>query len=103
MTDLTIEQRVAAGVAWLDANKPGWAGRIDLGALNMRSPHRCVLGQLFGNYWQAPEDLHGDAGMRMGFESVIPVAEFVVDFKLLGDEWTKVITSRREAVVSDAR
>jgi hypothetical protein len=34
------------GAAWLDEHDPGWAARVDPGALRMRSACNCVLGQL---------------------------------------------------------
>jgi hypothetical protein len=43
----TITERVAAGAAWLDANRPGWVERIDLDTLDLGDPCRCVLGQDF--------------------------------------------------------
>jgi hypothetical protein len=42
--------RVARGAAWLDGERPGWAGIIRLHELSMSSCSRCVLGQLFGDY-----------------------------------------------------
>lgn len=35
--DKTVEQRVAAGAAWLDRYHPGWELSIDPAKLNIRS------------------------------------------------------------------
>lgn len=43
----TIAERVAAGVAWLDQNRPGWVQRINLDTLDLGDPCQCVLGQEF--------------------------------------------------------
>ena len=39
--------RVAAGATWLDIVRPGWDGLVVLDTLDMTSPHRCILGQVF--------------------------------------------------------
>lgn len=43
----TARERVERGAAWLDENVDDWWDKVDLIALDMRSPCRCVLGQLF--------------------------------------------------------
>lgn len=55
-----LDQRVARGIEWLDANAPeGWQARINLHKFNMADPCRCVLGQVFGDYWDAMENMVG--------------------------------------------
>lgn len=63
----TVPERVAAGVAWLDANHPGWVARVNPGLLRMSDCARCVLGQLFGNYNDVAITF-GDS-QRYGFDS----------------------------------
>lgn len=60
MTDTTtdtiappVADRVAAGAAWLDTTRPGWESLIDLDRLSMTDCNACVLGQSFGDYWDA--------------------------------------------------
>lgn len=55
MSELTIEQRVAAGAEWLDANAPGWEAQIDLSSLDIEEPCNCVLGQVYGHYFRSPQ------------------------------------------------
>lgn len=43
----TIEERVASGVEWLNANYPGWRDRVMINDFSIESTCRCVLGQLF--------------------------------------------------------
>ena len=45
-----MEDRAAVGAALLDEWMPGWAERIELEELDLGSPRRCVLGQLYGGY-----------------------------------------------------
>lgn len=47
----TFSARAFRGMAYLDQHKPGWVDLIDTELLDMRSPDRCILGQLFGSYW----------------------------------------------------
>lgn len=60
MTD-TIEARVARGAALLDEAVPGWETMIDLGALDLESSCRCVVGQI-GNRLMA-EGIMPQAGV----------------------------------------
>ena len=49
VSDDPPDVRVERGVGLLDEHVPGWASRIDVARLDVRSPS-CVLGQLFGSY-----------------------------------------------------
>jgi hypothetical protein len=93
----TIEERVARGAAWLDEQEPGWARQVDLARLALSSPCRCVLGQLYGEYMDAPlVDVFGNvAGVEHGFNAggIDTEAEFVA----LEARWRRVITERRAA------
>jgi hypothetical protein len=123
VTDLTIEQRVANGVAWLDENVPGWLDRIELPTLDMKSDCRCVIGQVVGKYNRIIEDsgsarlldnvrlISFEEAARLGFDAVERVSArgdfgagesenlaFADEFAALQSEWTRVIAARREAV-----
>lgn len=55
--DAMMAERVRAGVKWMDDNAPGgWRGRINLRTFNMEEPCRCVIGQVFGDYWDVLVD-----------------------------------------------
>lgn len=57
-----MKRRVSNGITWLDENRPGWLERIDLDALDLGSPCRCILGQ---------EWLHENPDwIEKGFESL---------------------------------
>lgn len=46
--DTPIEDRVSAGIDWLNENGPaGWWDRIDFDTLNLEDGDECVLGQVF--------------------------------------------------------
>lgn len=74
MTGETVAARVAAGAAWLDENRPGWEGSIDLETLDMQNSCRCILGQLDGDFYDAlarmcfSEKVRGAWSVAHGFE-----------------------------------
>lgn len=50
-----VEARVTAGAAWLDGDKPDWLDKFrGTFQLEMRVPSQCVLGHVYGSYWDAP-------------------------------------------------
>jgi len=51
LTAEDLMPRVLNGATWLDAERPGWAGRIDIADLAMHDCRVCMLGQLFGGYF----------------------------------------------------
>jgi hypothetical protein len=109
---LTIEQRVANGVEWLDNNRPSWIAEVNPKTLAFESPCNCVLGQLFGNYWDAPmvpsqrfpgeekdAEREQNAVALLGFNAHWQEGgwrEELPECELLTDEWRRVITARRE-------
>jgi len=44
-------KEVDRGVALLNSIYPGWQGKIDLQKFNMSLPSTCILGQLYGYYY----------------------------------------------------
>lgn len=106
MAELSIVERVQNGATWLDENEPGWAQRIDPVALNIESCARCILGQLYGDYINAPEDAWAGVGERNAVErgfSYDPQADDPgADNRQLNAEWRRLIESRRTAVILGA-
>lgn len=117
MAELTIPERVAAGVAWLDEKEPGWVDRIDLDELYMNRCSDCVLEQIFGDYWDAPllplsprsseaMDEYDDRAAALGFQFAAELRKFGslngrrADYEALAAEWRRVIEGRRSGVSS---
>lgn len=46
LNDATVQERVQAGVRWLDQHEPGWIRYINPTDLNMADGTACILGQL---------------------------------------------------------
>lgn len=70
----TMRAAVQRGAALLDQRVPGWRGRVDVLTLNMRSARLCVLGQLYGDYYDAVHvlNLGSSACEEHGFNSEWP-------------------------------
>lgn len=47
-----IAEAAETGAALLDRRFPDWAEQIDLDSLEMSVSETCILGQLYGSYWQ---------------------------------------------------
>lgn len=64
----SIAERVAAGAGLLDEHAPGWADRIDIDRLNISLCSRCVLGQLYGDYFRGLDAIPaiGTSGDEVG-------------------------------------
>lgn len=99
MSGLSIEERVAAGAEWLDANASGWVAQIDLSSLDIAEPCGCILGQVYGHYFRSPRSAR-HAG---GYEEFDYLSD---DRGFNGDEdemtaltlaWADLILARREA------
>lgn len=80
-----IERAVRRGVKLLDKSHPNWRSKVSLEDLNLLSSERCIIGQVFGSYYQARLvlGLSQDAGIYYGFD--VPIA----------DRWTKGSYKRR--------
>jgi hypothetical protein len=107
--DLRIPERVARGVDWLDEHVAAWwlPEKINLDNLIMRQPCHCILGQLYGWYYNAP--LSSDESALCGFDTTVRYdyddyrgAEAAADaeFAALADEWTRVVLERRAGAPS---
>ena len=121
MSDLTIAERVANGVKFLDKNHPGWEKLIDLETFRIEHSCKCVIGQIVADY--APElpypydsavfttgsddkDEYKEAlpaairgivmstkqAEKRGFESID-----INDYSYLQDEWETIIKERQNA------
>lgn len=90
-----FSEQIAAGVAYLDENHPGWVDKVDLDVLYMGDSATCVLGQLVGEmeYFMTPVSSREWAAEH-GFEVWYPP-----HYIPLGDEWKDVIQALRKEQV----
>lgn len=100
MTDYT--EQINAGMAWLDANQPGWVQVFaddQAAGLHMDDCDKCVLGHVLGNYWDPrspacvdPTDFRRLTSAEMGFSLPLPSGE--PEWDRLGDAWREAIGKR---------
>jgi len=93
VAEATIEQRVAAGAAWLDQHEPGWLDRIDAWGLDLASSCRCILGQVYGSFYAAPDTVL-DQAAALGFD-VTDTGDNPAEFLRLEGAWWDLIERRR--------
>lgn len=98
MPELTVEQRVANGVEWLDERWPEWVRAINLDDLDLADSCNCVLGQRRGDFDEAldSEDMSLDDAVRNGFYAGHP-SQNRDAYVALNAMWRRVIEARREA------
>lgn len=92
----SVADRVATGVRLLDCKCPGWDTRV-IAPINISSTEGCILGQVFGNYWDGKTELGIREGTPFGFmvdhEGYYP--DDLPDAIALQEEWQRVIDSRK--------
>jgi hypothetical protein len=94
---------VMKGVRWLDKHKPGWAEHIDLHTLRMENSRQCVLGQCYGDFWNALERVTGKSRRTETVEDWAVARGFMVDgngvadgrYERLALEWAPHIAARQ--------
>lgn len=92
-----ISLRVKTGAALLDVKVPDWATKIDLSTLQMKSACRCILGQIYGDYYtgEAALNLLDDEMQVVGSGFDLTWRE-IDDFDLLQAAWVAEIKKRLE-------
>jgi hypothetical protein len=95
---LSIDERVAAGAAWLDEHRPGWVDRIDLNTLDLGDGCYCILGQTDGYFWDVPEVTslynYADVFAELGLFAAGGI-EGDAEYSALTEAWRRLITARR--------
>lgn len=93
-TNQILKRRVARGAMLLDAKQPGWAPRIDRERLAIKSGFYCVLGQVYGGYWDGI-DAMSITGWRYGFVSAATKQQEADEqFQSLDTLWREAIEAR---------
>ena len=108
------EAEIARGMAWLDAQRPGWRERLELTRLDMRHASRCILGQGFypvsggqsTGYWDAMHLWGYPKMVELGF--CLPSGSSESAYGDLTREWRKALgaegaMTQKGPVLADAR
>lgn len=93
MSEPTIAERVARGVALLDEHNPGWAIKLPrLSRLAIHSGENCVMGQLYGYVWDGPRHL----GIGVGDLEAYGFAEWDRSKQReMTEAWRAIVRERR--------
>jgi hypothetical protein len=86
---------IPAAAAFLDKFRPGWHNEVDADSLDMSNPGKCILGQLYGNYW----DAYGLYPQHFGADYGTYHEEF--DHNASESEWIAEINKRKDGVNVD--
>jgi len=91
--DKTVES-VTRGISLLDADRPGWENEIDLETLDITDGLVCILGQLYGDFFNGLCQLRipFGGGCFYGFNSQIAVSDGELE-----QAWKNEIEKRRNA------
>lgn len=102
-----IQKRVHAGATFLSLMRGGrWWDEIDTDTLRLTDMHNCVLGQLYGNFWDAFDQwgLTTDEAVNLGFYVHLDYSALDVEAELsrVRDEWT-ALTHEWRRFITDLR
>ncbi len=97
-----LAERVRAGAQLLDHAIEGWPHRVKPERLEIHSLHRCVLGQLYGDYHEGARQLQlsSEAATQNGFftqEEDHAGDAACREYAELGALWKEEIALRRSA------
>ena len=93
-----LKNRVEHGAEMLDTEVPGWFNRIDTGTLELENCVLCVLGQLFGEYYEGVKALGiRNQGSFFGFSLSFGDEGYYGpdDWELLRTLWIEEIRKRQ--------
>lgn len=93
-----MEEDVKRGMALLDERKPDWRKYVKLATLDMNEPAQCILGQVYGNYYDGIDELALDSLIVMdyGFFS----RDIGDSWWDLADTWTALLTKSHQDEVA---
>lgn len=87
---------ISAGIKFLDANvRPDWRALINLDSLNMERTADCILGQIYGNYWNALDGLRISHEEAKGFGFASHDSS-VASYGRLGAAWRETLSAPAE-------
>lgn len=90
-------EQVQAGMAVLDKQKPGWECMIDPDTLDLDSCQLCLLGQIYGSYWDGKRHLGIADGAICGFSVTDSTLNLSREYKFLTKTWLRVLQVRLNA------
>lgn len=94
---LTVQERVAAGIKFLNEKYPNWLRHIDIKKLDVRNHELCVIGQLLGSFLRIQDIMPDYMVMtwKLGFDASGNSPNPHRDFEDLTKEWKRQLTELR--------
>lgn len=93
-----LQNRVKAGIVFLDVAEPNWKKKIKLEELDLVNGNYCILGQIFGNYFKGKEKLgiNNRIASELGFAEMnklehVSSKELKPKYKALTAAWKKIL------------
>lgn len=103
-----LDDRAQRGFAFLAQKRPGFTGSaLDLDALDMNQPADCVLGQTYGDYYDACDELGlshcGAEAAHYGFVFPTVVAhDYEAEvYGALTDSWRRIVLAHRNEIATE--
>jgi hypothetical protein len=96
MSTPSAKRRVENGALMLDRLLPGWELEIKMPDLDMASQRFCILGQLYGDYFDGLNEVNLDANAAEDYGFVIGIDEDSDRYDLLKKRWGEEIKRRAE-------
>jgi hypothetical protein len=94
VTNESVRERAAAGVAFLDEIVPGWRSRVDLQSLDIGSYDHCLLAQVYGKYYTGVSELNllPDQAVQYGFFLAARGANVYIESRMLTEAFKELLS-----------
>lgn len=89
-----LRAHVAQGASFLDGEQPDWITRVQPDTLVMASSEHCLLGQLYGDYFDGRDALHLNVAQASAYGFTCAAYSTCVCSELTR-AWVALITARR--------
>lgn len=98
---ISIQARVANGAAYLDRKEPEWVDLIDWANFTIGNSHKCICGQIFGDYLSIPREIDTQSFGFMWTACQPDGKEgWLEEIKELDKAWKTLAQSRKREVVN---
>lgn len=90
-TPTAIDDRVLVGITVLDEKHPTWRDHVDVDIFDITSCYLCVLGQVYGDYFEGLRQLAPD-NRRMSWAAANGFTAYSNEWDLLTEAWKRQLT-----------
>lgn len=97
------KERIAKGIALLDKEVPGWCERVDIKVLDLGSPFKCVLGQVFQEEAMESDEEEDGFGFGIHFFQLDKPTDYGFDKRSMFDGGVRVTHEEYPNLTADWR